>query len=507
MKIITAEQIREADAYTIAREPVKSIDLMERAANACFSWIRQRYDRRKRFYVFSGNGNNGGDGLAIARLLYRDGYEVIPYIIHGGGAASSDCRINEARLMQLDLGLVRNVYQPGDVTEFESGSVLIDALFGTGLNRPPEGLAASVIGIINGSGLPVIAIDIPSGLFADSSSAGHRETIVKATHTLTFQLMKRAFFFPENDAYTGRVTVLGIGLDQQFIAGCNTSFFMLEKEDVKIIAAPRNSFSHKGTFGHALLVCGSMGKAGAAILAARACLRSGAGLLTVHIPKSVFKLMPVAVPESMFSGDSDWDCFTDAMATEKYDAIGVGCGIGTSEATGKALKNMIREYRKPMVIDADAINLLASNPAWLEGIPPGSIFTPHPREFERLVGKAPDHFDRNRIQLEFAEKHNVYLLLKGHYTSIACPDGTCYFNPTGNPGMATAGSGDVLTGIITGLLAQGLTPKQAALGGVYLHGLAGDMALSVQTEQSLLASDIIANLGNAFRILSEKEMI
>lgn len=501
MKLLSAAQLREADAYTIAHEPIRSIDLMERAALACFHWIQEHYDKQTRFLLFCGTGNNGGDALALARMLFQDSYDVIPYIIHGSDSTSEDCHVNEARLLQLDLSIVRHIHHLDDIASIDKDHVLIDGLFGTGLNKPVVGLASEVISLINESAASVISIDIPSGLFIDRDSDIQKASIVKARYTLTFQVMKKVFLFPEYYAFTGSVTVLDIGLSNTYINTCEVKDFIIEKTDIRIIAKLREPFSHKGTYGHALLITGSSGKAGSSILSARACLKSGVGLLTVHVPKSIFKVMPVAIPESMFSSDSNEDCFTDSIPTDTYDAIGVGCGIGTGEGTAKALKLLIQAYRYPTVFDADAINILAANKTWLEFIPPGSIFTPHLKEFERLVGRSSGSFERNQMQIDFAKKYQAYILLKGKYTTIACPDGVCFFNPTGNPGMATAGSGDVLTGIITSLLAQGHGSRLACLGGVYLHGFAGDLALQKGSAQSLIASDIIDNLGDAFREL------
>jgi len=503
MKILNATEIREADAFTLVSDRIKSAELMERAAAACFNWISARYRHDQRFVLFCGTGNNGGDGLALARMLHLHGYEVLPYIVRTSHSPSEDNSLNEARLLQVDLSLVRNVFSMDDITGIEPGTIIIDAIFGTGLNRQPEGLTAEVVLFMNRAGTEIISIDMPSGLFADQHSGPDTGYIVKASHTLSFQVMKLAFLFPENYSYTGTVTVLDIGLNQEYIDSHNGIFAMTTPADVSMIAARRKPFSHKGTFGHALIVAGSSGKTGAAILAARACLRAGAGLLTLHVPKSVFKVMPVAVPEAMFSDDTDWDCFSDNIPTDSYDALGIGCGIGTKEETANALKLLIQGYRYPTVFDADAINILAENKTWLEFIPPGSIFTPHPKEFERLAGKARNDFERNAMQIEFAAKYKVYILIKGMFTSIACPDGKCYFNPTGNPGMATAGSGDVLTGIITGLLAQGFTPFQSCAGGVYLHGMAGDLAALKLSQQSMIATDIIESLGDAYRELAE----
>jgi ADP-dependent NAD(P)H-hydrate dehydratase / NAD(P)H-hydrate epimerase len=367
------------------------------------------------------------------------------------------------------------------------------------LSNPVKGFQAKVIDHINGSHAPVISIDIPSGLFSDESMRMHKDaSVVRATHTLTFAPVKLGFLFPENDPYVGTWHLLDIGISQEFIDHTETKNYFLMEEEIRPILRSRNSYSHKGHFGHALLICGSKGKMGAAVLAARACLRSGAGLVSLHIPASANAILQTAVPEAMVYLDESDNYFTAPGDIAMFNVIAVGPGIGQEKDTANALKLLIQNSTVPLILDADAINLLGENKTWIPFLPKGSILTPHPKEFERLAGKTSDHFERNRVQREFSMKHGVYIILKGAHTVISSPDGSCYFNSTGNPGMATGGSGDVLTGILAGLKAQGYSSLETCLIGTYIHGLAGDFAESEKGQEALIAGDIVENLGKAF---------
>jgi len=505
MKILTSEEIRKADAYTIEHEPIRSIDLMERASKECVKWLAAKFDKQHSFAIFCGQGNNGGDGLAIARLLAAKKFKVEVFVIRYSDKCSDDFLVNEKRLKKIKKVKIHNV---GDVSGFPStlnpqaSTIVIDAIFGSGLNKPVEGLASEVINYINKSGCQIIAIDIPSGLFSDKTSHNKDAVIVRANHTLTFQSPKLAFMFPENGNCVGDFSVLNIGLDEEFIASLPSKNYFVTEEYARFIHKPRSKFSHKGTFGHALIVAGSYGKMGACVLSSKACLTSGAGLVTVHIPKCGYDILQTANPEVMVETDSSEAIVSDNIKLDKYSVIGIGPGIGTEQETQNALKVLIQNSSAPMVIDADALNILAENKTWIAFLPKNSVLTPHPGEFKRLVSDADNDFERLQLQKEFSIKHNVYVILKGAHTCIACPDGEVYFNSTGNPGMATAGCGDALTGIITGLLAQRYDSKQAAILGVYLHGLAGDFAAKELSEESLIARNIIEFLGQAFRKIS-----
>ncbi len=505
MKILNADQLREADAYTIAHEPIASVDLMERAAlhanDAIVEYAREWHTepRKPLFRICCGPGNNGGDGLAIARHLHRAGFSVSVWLLREENL-SPDCAINLQRLREYEVPVLG--YETSDWQECVADEILVDALFGTGLNRPLEGTALDFIQQINAAKNPVISIDMPSGLRTEDNSGNTSAGIIRASVTLTFQTPKLSFFFPENHFYTGHWQVLDIGLHREFLDRTDTPYLYVSSSFAAAQLQPRSPFSHKGTYGHALLLAGSKGKAGAAVLATRACLRSGAGLVTAAVPDCAYAILQTTAPEAMALTGLGEDLLETLPPVENYEAIGIGPGIGTELETGRLLKLLIQQTHSPLVLDADALNLLAENKTWLSFLPEGSILTPHPGEFARLFGKTSDGYEQLELLRESAFRYRCYIVLKGAYTRIATPDRKVYFNSTGNPGMATGGSGDVLTGLITGLRAQGYGAETAAVLGVYLHGLAGDLAASEKGMESLIASDIIEYTGAAFRKLN-----
>jgi NAD(P)H-hydrate epimerase len=500
MKVFTSAQIRDWDAYTIAHEPVESLALMERAAAALRDWLVENADAASPLDVFCGMGNNGGDGLALTRLLLEAGREARAWIVAAGKRFTTDAEVNHRRLETRFPGAVSVIGDLGDMPPLEAGYWVIDAVFGTGLSRPVTGLAAAVIERINQAGVPVISVDMPSGMRADDSSRGG--PVVRATHTLSFQCMKKAFLMAENARATGRVHLLDIGLDPAFEQATITPDYLTGAADVRRIYRPREAFSHKGTYGHALVIAGSYGKMGAAVLSTRACLRAGAGLVTALVPSSGYGIMQTAVPEAMCETSAgDRHLTGTAVSPGGYRAVGVGPGLGTHPETAAAVAGLLSMAQAPMVLDADALNIVSQDKRLIGEIPPGSILTPHPKEFERLFGEAADEFRRMELQRSLSVRHDLYIVLKGHRSCISTPDGRCYFNPTGNAGMATGGSGDVLTGILTALLAQGYDPGDAAVLGVYLHGLAGDAAAAVLGQEALIASDLAEYLGQAFKML------
>lgn len=494
MKIFTAAQIKKWDAYTITHEPVASIDLMERAAMACYNWLFENNIAGRSIHIFCGKGNNGGDGLAITRLLIENNFKAVVYVIETGKPGSSDFDTNLLRLQKLKSNL-NFIKTADDLPIIKAEEIIIDAIVGTGLNKRAEGIFELVIDKINQSAASAISIDLPSGLFADESSKNN--TVVKATHTLTFQNYKLAFLLPENEKYCGNVHLLNIGLHDAFEKDETAAYEMTDEKIIKKIYKPRSTFSHKGNFGHAALLCGSIGMMGAAVLSAQACLRSGVGKLTAFVPKCGYDILQSSVPEAMciIAGD---DYLLSATGTEKFDAVGIGPGIGLQPTHKILLEEVFNNTSHPMVIDADALNIISQNPELLKLIPAGSILTPHPKEFERLFGKAENDFEIINLALVKSKELNVFIVLKGHFSFIAGPDGKSFFNNTGNAGMATAGSGDVLTGIITALLAQGYSALHACIFGVYLHGLAGDIATEKLSQEALIAGDIISSLGEAF---------
>lgn len=500
MKILSVQQIREADAYTIQNEPISSVDLMERAAFQLFKWIKKRVDQSHSIKIFAGPGNNGGDGLVLGRYLAQENYQVDFYLVQFTDKASDDFSINLKRLQEIGLDHhIHPVTSKNDLPEPDENDLLIDALFGSGLTRPVTGLAGDVISMMNEAPSITIAVDIPSGLPADGPANDKQGMIIRADYTLSFQMPKLAFMLPGNDQYVGKWKILDIGLLPEYLHGATTKNFFMQKRDIRPMIKNRKKYAHKGSFGHALLIAGSYGKIGAAVLSSMACLRSGVGLLHTHIPLAGNSIMQTSVPESMISLDTDERIFSSVPDLSVFNCIGIGPGLGQEKQTANALKLLIQECRSPLVIDADALNILSENKTWLAFLPHGSILTPHPGEFERLTGKWQNDFEKLDMLRSFCQKYQVYVALKGAHTAVCFPDGSIYFNSTGNPGMATAGSGDVLTGIVLALLAQGYTPGQAAVIGVYIHGLAGDLAAKKQGYESLIASDIIANLGKAFK--------
>ncbi len=500
MKIFTCAQIRKIDEYTIKNEPIKSIDLMERAAKNLFGSLIKKTDRKKNILIFAGPGNNGGDALVLARLFFEEKFRVKLFYTDFSGKFSNDFLLNMKRLKKLDNKIIFPIKSVTDFPAISKKDIVIDGLFGSGLSRPLDGLALDLVKHINSSEKSkVIAIDIPSGLFGEDNSSNNAECIIRADITYSFQFPKLAFFFPENDVFTGDWQLIPIGLHKKIIAEEKTDNFFVAPKTIKSLFPIRKKFAHKGNFGHALLIAGSYGKMGAAVLGAEACLRSGAGLLTCHLPEKGYEIMQCSLPEAMVSIDKHSEIFTSLPDLSVYSATGVGPGIGTDQKTAVALEKLFEKSVKPMVIDADALNIIGKNKKLLEKIPENSILTPHPKEFERIAGTFRDHYSRNLAQKALSVKYGVFIVLKGANSAITCPDGTCWFNTTGNPGMATAGSGDVLTGIILSLLAQGFSPEKAAVGGVYLHGLAGDIAAKKLGQESMIAGDIIENLGTAFR--------
>jgi ADP-dependent NAD(P)H-hydrate dehydratase / NAD(P)H-hydrate epimerase len=498
MKVFEANQIREIDEYTIRNEPVASVDLMERAATGCANWISSHVQPGENIRIFSGPGNNGGDGWAIARLMAALGYSRISlYLLQISKIISADSVINRQRLEEQKKVPVIEISREADFPVIGTQDVIIDALFGSGLSRSLEGLSAALVNHINASGSRVIAIDIPSGLHGDDAFS-HKSSIIKAGDTLSFEFPKRSFFYAENDHFVGNFHIIPIGLHPAIIGEKFTPYHYMTMKDIRGLYRKRPRFSHKGSFGHALLVAGSYGMMGAAILSARACLRSGVGLLTTHVPRSGYPILQAAVPESVFDIDSSDQLFSELPSKGIYSASGIGPGIGVAPATIKALESLLGSSAHPLVLDADALNILAGRPEMYGLLPPDTILTPHPGEFDRLAGISENGRMRNKRQMDFALNHKVIVILKGAFSSVAMPDGSCYFNSTGNPGMATGGSGDVLTGIILSLLAQGYPPADAALLGTYVHGYAGDLAALKSGQQALIASDIIDHIGKVF---------
>ncbi len=498
MKIFSASQIRQWDQYTILHEPISSADLMERAARACMESILGEAKPDSRFWIVCGPGNNGGDGLAIARLLHQAGKKVFCF-----QAGRGNC--TEDNLLNLEI-LKKSGLDPEDLSVFSlrtatSNDIIIDALLGIGQSRPPDGLFERAIREINGSEAITIAIDLPSGMYADASSEGN--TIVKADLTLSFQTMKLAMFMPESEPYLGNIRIIDIGLHPGYLASTEAQFEWTQAGDLKDWVKPRQQFAHKGQFGSALLLAGNRDMMGAAILAARACMRAGVGKLFCRIPASGVLAMQTILPEAIILPDPDKDVLTEVPDLEAYDAIAVGPGIGTHPKTARMLGELIEKAKVPMVIDADALNLIAEQ-KWQDKLGPNKVLTPHVGEFHRLWETVPLGFSRISAAMEFSTRCEICVIIKGHYSFLSTPGGRGYFNSTGNPGMAKGGSGDVLTGIILALLAQKRSVAEASRLGMFVHGLAGDLAKEQFGEQAMLPTDTIDCIGKAFEAILYK---
>ncbi len=508
MKIFSSAQIKNWDAFTTENEPISSVDLMERAATACYQWLIQNNFAEKHFRIFCGKGNNGGDGLAIARLQIQNNCRVTTYILDPiapdsyrdgfGKIGTAEFQTNLERLQQLNTD-IHFIQSAEFFPVLNNDDIIIDAIFVSGLNKPLQGITEALVKHINNSAALKISIDLPTGLFADKSSAGN--SIIKASHTLSFQNYKLAFLLAENEMFCGDVHILDIGLHKQFYKNESADFELIDKERIKSIYKPRSKFAHKGTYGHAALLCGSNGMMGAAVLSSLACLRSGVGKLTAYIPKCGYTVLQTAVPEAMCMVAGE-DYLLSAPGIEKMNAVGIGPGIGMHPSHKKLIAEVFKNVNSPIVIDADALNIIAENKELLKAIPAYSILTPHPKEFERLFGKTENDFERLELCKQKSQEHNIHIVLKGHNSLISTPDGKQFFNSTGNSGMATGGSGDVLTGIITGLLAQGYNQIESCLLGVYLHGLAGDIEAAESSQEALIAGDIIKAIGKAFKSLA-----
>lgn len=499
MKIFTSAQIHELDKYTIEHEPISSLNLMERAAKALTRAIEEEWTNRTPVVVFAGPGNNGGDALAVARLLSEDGYQVNVYLFNVHNKLSADCAANKKRLQEAKRVKFTEVVLNFDPPQLEAGTLVIDGLFGSGLNKPLAGGFAAMVKYINQSAAKVVSIDIPSGLMTEDNSYNIHSNIIRADQTLTLQQKKLCMLMADNQQYLGHLKVLDIRLSTEYIKNTDCRYSILEEKDIRLLMHPRNDFAHKGNMGNALIIAGSYGMCGASVLATKACLRSGVGKVTTHTPKRNYEIMQISVPEAVLQMDSEETIFSEPVETENFHAMGIGPGLGTNETTAIALIAQLRRASCPVVVDADALNILSSHRAWMQQLPKDIILTPHPKELDRLAGNASSNCsERLSKACELAERLQAYIILKGHYSALCHPNGKVEFCSTGNSGMATAGSGDVLTGIITALLARGYKQADACRLGMHLHGLAGDLAAKDLGKESLIASDIIQYLPKAF---------
>jgi hydroxyethylthiazole kinase-like uncharacterized protein yjeF len=499
--VLGPDALREADAWTIRNEPISSLGLMERAARACADRIMPALAQagHPQVVVVAGMGNNGGDGLAIARMLSDAGERVHVVRILHREEPSADHLANLHRVRESGI-------QVSDVASLDQWPLMpdrawmIDALVGIGLKGPLSGLAADVVRAMNRSACCMVSIDMPSGLMAEGN--GDEDPVIRAVRTLTFEVPKLSFLLPENERFVGEWEIIRIGLDADYLHRLPTSHRIAEARDAGDLLVRRGRFAHKGQFGHAYLIAGQEGRMGAAVLAARACCRSGAGLITAHVPRGGLPVMQAALPEAMCTIDAASERITGIGPLEAYTAIGCGPGMGVFSATRSAVRDVLHRWKGPLVLDADALNVLAEERDLLACASAKWVLTPHPKEFDRLAAR---RFDNGRARLEcagaLAAEWGCHIILKGAYSAICKPDASVVFNPTGGPGMARGGSGDALTGVLTSLLAQGLSPYAACLLGTYAHGLAGDIAAGTKGIDGMLTTDLVEALPEAWRSL------
>lgn len=505
MYILSSKQISEADKATVLKHNITSIDLMEHAATACFHWLHSRLQGQNiKIHVFCGTGNNGGDGLVIARQLHMHGYNVSCYIVNFRNKRTNEFLHNYNKLKEL--GVWPNVINSeNDFPTIAFEDIVIDAIFGNGLSRPPESFTKDLIKYINSTKVFTLAIDFPSGLFSNKSISD-KNSVLKAGHILTFQYPKLAFLLPENKDFLSTWEIIDIGLDRDFVNNLKPKTHYNTKQDITLLYKPRNKWNHKGSFGHSLIIGGSFGKIGAVTLATSAALKIGSGLVTAYTPKCGYNILQISIPEAMVEVDEE-KVLTYFNFKTKPTVIGIGPGMGTLEKTALGFENFLKENKLPLVIDADGINLLSKNKDLLAYLPKKTILTPHPKELERLIGPWANDYDKLNKAIEFSTTYKLIIVIKGAHTVII-DENNMYFNSTGNPALATAGSGDVLTGIITGLIAQNYAPKKAAILGVYLHGKTAEIAVSeTSTVETFTASTIINYLAKAIiDLLKEDEV-
>jgi hydroxyethylthiazole kinase-like uncharacterized protein yjeF len=495
MILLNANQIKDWDAYTISHQQISSKELMDRAAKACVNYIYPL--KFNHIHIFCGPGNNGGDGLAMALIITNLNVECTIYIIENELTKCSNDFQTQFELVKQnkDIKIIDVSNQEYKYTIHKS-DLIVDALFGYGLNRPIDGKAKQLVEFLNSIDVYKISIDIPSGIQAGLNTFSKIDTVFKADITLTFQIPKLSLLMSDSGMYAGKLHLLNIGLEPGFLQTLSSEYNFITASDIKPIIKKRPVFSHKGNNGNALLIAGSNNKGGAALMASEACLRIGAGLLTVKLPEKFHTSLLERLPEAMISNDD--------MKLDFYKAIAIGPGIENTNENNEFLNQLMNQKNIPVVIDADGINILAeSNLLDSTNIHPNILLTPHVKEFERLIGGiASSSSERLAQQIAFSKKHQCYIILKGAYSSLSTPEGNVFFNSTGNPGMAKGGSGDVLTGILLGLLSQGYSVKDAALCGMYIHGKSADIAASELHELYILPTDTIHYIYKSLQELS-----
>lgn len=499
MKIFTAQQIRKWEAITIQNNSVSVLQLMQTASESCVRWLIDRFDSNSSFSVFCGGGNNGGDGFTIAKMLYEKGFDVHVF-------CDQKTDFSPAAFMSFNRcgeisGIDIHDFEDVDNFNFNKNTVIIEALFGIVFHGKVEGKIACLIRAMNELAFPKVSIDLPAGLSADEMTM-ENAVVFETDETLTFQSWKKTFLHPETGVFCGRIHVCDIGLSPEFYTQEYSNEFVIDEQFILTIFKKRNPFSHKGTFGKTTIAAGSFGKTGAAVLATKAALKSGSGLTYILAPKSSYEILQMTCPEAIFvhGGENKIVNFHG----EEDTVFGIGPGIGMNPETEHIFLEFLKKYNRPLVLDADALHIIAKHSAYLKYIPADSIITPHPKEFERLFGKTENSFERLNLARQKAQELNIFIVLKDHHTQVITPDNQVFYNITGNSGMAKGGSGDVLLGIIASLLAQKYSSQNAAIFGVWLHGKAGDFAAEKYSKEAMLASDLIEELGTVFRDINEK---
>ena len=505
MKILSAEQLSEADKHTIKKQEITSEELMERAATLVFNEIHKRLEGAPiPIKFFCGIGNNGGDGLVVARHLIQHGYHVTVYIVGYSDKRSDDFLANYEKLKEVTNNWPQLIEENSAFPGINTGDFVIDAMFGIGLNRPIQGWLGELVNHINNSQAFTLAIDMPSGLFSDKVP-GKDAAVIEADYTLSFQNPKLVFFLPQTMDYVGDLQILDIGLDKEFLGEIDSKTYLIGREEAANLYQPRKSNTHKGDYGNVLIIGGSYGKMGSVLLTGTAALRAGTGLCTIYIPKCGYEIVQMGLPEAMVLTDDDNELISAYPEDFEADVVCFGMGVGTNSKTKKVLGDLLKNMNSPVVIDADGLNILSQNKELLEFLPENSILTPHPGELKRLIGEWKDDFHKLELAKDFSKKYKVCLVIKGAHTFTIYKENT-YINNSGNPGMATAGSGDVLSGVITSMVGQGYEPVRAAVLGIYLHGVSGDVSASKLGQEAVLAGDIAKNVGKAIQNLFGQEL-
>lgn len=504
MKIFTNDDIRAIDRLTIERG-ITSAELIARVADGVTEEIVALFPESRPTAIFAGPGNNGADALAVAARLAGKGFQPDVYLFNiGGDKLSPDCRAFRDNLKNAPGVRLVEVTGAFTLPDLDKSFLVIDGLFGSGLRDGLTGGFMSLVRYINESGATVVSIDVPSGMFSDWNHGSINRNIIHSDLTLAIQFPRLSFLMKENAELVGKWKVLDIGLDADAIRRTQTNFQIVDASGMRRLLKQRKPFCSKADLGHALIVAGSYGMMGAAQFAAKGALRSGIGKLTVRSASWGYEVLQTTVPEALFSADPNDNIITAIPPSRNFSAVAIGPGIGTAEATISAIDTFLKSATDPIVLDADALNCISQKRALLDLLPDHSIITPHAGEFDRLFGKHATDEERLLRAIKAAEDYNILILIKGHYTALVRPDGKVYFNSSGTPALATAGSGDVLTGIIVSFLAQGYKPEVAALLGAYVHGVAGEIAAETNGIYGTTASDIANSVGKALlKIMGE----